>query len=95
MPDDLEGAEQQFGVRVEAGDLLLVRTGNYRKIVEQGPVPSTVPMVACHVACTPWFKARDIAMLGTDTSNDAAERLPEHRHPVAYRVAGRTRFVAD
>jgi kynurenine formamidase len=70
MPDDLEAAEQQAGVRVEAGDILLVRTGNYRKILDQGPVPSTVPMVACQVACTPWFKERDIAMLGTDTSND-------------------------
>jgi len=70
MPEDLEAAEQQAGVRVEAGDILLVRTGNYRKILDQGPVPGTAPMTACQVACTPWFKARDIAMLGTDTSND-------------------------
>jgi kynurenine formamidase len=70
MPEDLEAAEQQAGVRVEAGDILFVRTGNYRKILEQGPVPGTVPMTACQVACTPWFKERDIAMLGTDTSND-------------------------
>jgi kynurenine formamidase len=70
LPEDLEAAERQAGVRVEAGDILLVRTGNYRKILEQGPVPSTSPMTACQVACTPWFKARDIAMLGTDTSND-------------------------
>ena len=35
MPDDLEAAEQQVGVRVEAGDVLLVRTGNYWKILEQ------------------------------------------------------------
>jgi hypothetical protein len=34
MPDDLEAAEQQAGVRVETGDILLVRTGNYRKILE-------------------------------------------------------------
>jgi len=27
-------------------------------------------MVACQVACTPWFKERGVAMLGTDTSND-------------------------
>ena len=70
MPEDLDAAERQFGVRVEAGDILLVRTGNDRKILEQGPVPGTEPMTACQVDCTPWFKARDIAMLGTDTSND-------------------------
>src|SRR5712691_414381 len=80
MPEDLDAAEQQAGVRVEAGDILLVRTGNYRKILEQGPVPNTVPMTACQVACTPWFKARDIAMLGTDTSNDVR---PSHYANIA------------
>ena len=85
MPEDLEAAEQKSRVRVVAGDILLVRTGDYRKSLEQGPVPSTVPMVACQVACTPWFKERDIAMLGTDTSNDvrpsAYPILPPHCTP--------------
>jgi kynurenine formamidase len=80
MPADLEAAEQQVGVRVEAGDILLVRTGNYRKILDQGPVPGTAPATACQVACTPWFKERDIAMLGTDTSNDVR---PSHYANIA------------
>jgi kynurenine formamidase len=70
MPEDLEAAEELEGVRVEEGDVLLVRTGNYRKRLELGPVPNTEPMTACQVACTPWFKERGVAMLGTDTSND-------------------------
>jgi kynurenine formamidase len=70
MPDDLDAAEQRFGVRVEAGDILLIRTGNYRKILERGPVSGAESMTACQVACTPWFKDRDIAMMSTDTSND-------------------------
>ena len=70
MPQDLEEAERSEGVRVEEGDILLVRTGNYRKRLELGPVPGSEPMTACQVACTPWFKERGIAMLGTDTSND-------------------------
>jgi kynurenine formamidase len=80
MPDDLEADEQQVGVHVEAGDILLVRTGNYRKILEQGPVPNTIPMTAYQVACTPWFKDRGIAMLGTDTSNDVR---PSHYANIA------------
>ena len=28
------------------------------------------PMVACQVACAPWFKDRGVAMMGTDTPND-------------------------
>ena len=70
MPRDLEEAERSEGVRVEEGDILLVRTGNYRKRFDLGPVPGSEPMTACQVACTPWFKERGIAMLGTDTSND-------------------------
>ena len=70
MPEDLEAAERLEGVRVEEGDILLVRTGNYRMHLETGRVPNTQPMTACQVACTPWFKERGVAMLGTDTSND-------------------------
>ena len=70
MPQDLEAAERAQGVRVEEGDILLVRTGNYRKRLDTGPVPNTEPSTACQVACTPWFKERGVAMLGTDTFND-------------------------
>jgi kynurenine formamidase len=70
MPEDLEEAERQQGVRVEEGDILLVRTGNYRRRLEQGGLPASEPSVACQVACAPWFRDRGVAMLGTDTSND-------------------------
>jgi len=40
MPQDLEAAERAQGVRVEEGDILLVRTGNYRKRLDMGPVPN-------------------------------------------------------
>ena len=70
MPEDLEAAERLEGVRVVEGDILLVRTGNYRMRLEKGPRPRTEPATACQVACTPWFKERGVAMLGTDTSND-------------------------
>ena len=70
MPEDLDAAERDQGLTVESGDILLVRTGNYRRRLVEGPLPSSEPSVACHVACAPWFKERGIAMLGTDTSND-------------------------
>ena len=70
MPEDLEAAERLHRVRVEQGDILLVRTGNYRKRLEAGPVSIAEPMVACQVACAPWFKERGVGMVGTDTPND-------------------------
>ncbi len=71
MPEDLEEAEQAQGVRVGEGDILLVRTGNYRMRLERGPLSPSDAMTACQSACAPWFKERGIAMMGTDTSNDA------------------------
>ena len=71
FPEDLDAAEEAAGVKVEPGDVLLVRTGSYRKRLERGPVnPNVDGQTACHVACAPWFRQREIAMLGTDTSND-------------------------
>ena len=70
MPEDLEAAESLHGVQVTEGDILLVRTGYYRRRIEEGPLPGGEPTPACQVACAAWFKDRGVAMLGTDTSND-------------------------
>ncbi|MEC9013819.1 MAG: cyclase family protein [Chloroflexota bacterium] len=70
MPLDLLEAEEAQGVKIEEGDILLVRTGNYKMRLANPPAQSGEPMTACQVACTPLFKERGIAMLGTDTSND-------------------------
>ena len=70
MPLDLLQAEKAQGGKIEEGDILLVRTGNYKMRLANPPAQSGEPMTACQVACTPLFKERGIAMLGTDTSND-------------------------
>ena len=70
MPEDLDAAEKAQGITVGEGDVLFVRTGNYRKRLETGPTDPSKGMTACQVACAPWFKERRIAMLGTDTSHD-------------------------
>ena len=71
MPDDLEAAERAAGVRVESGDILLVRTGYYARRLAEGPVhPLRAGSPALHVACCPWLRERGVAMIGTDTHND-------------------------
>src|SRR5688572_8003941 len=71
LPEDLDAAEQAQGVRVEPGDILLIRTGYYGRRLNEGPRhPLKEGSPAAHVACAPWFRERDIAMLGTDTHND-------------------------
>ena len=71
MPEDLDAAEKAAGVRVETGDILLVRTGYYGRRLKEGarhPLKEGSP--ALHVASMPWLRERGVAMLGTDTHND-------------------------
>jgi kynurenine formamidase len=71
LPADLEAAEKAQGVRVEPGDILLVRTGYYGRRRAQGPrSPLKDGSPAVHVAALPWIRERSVAMLGTDTHND-------------------------
>jgi kynurenine formamidase len=73
MPEDLEAAERAQNVRVEAGDVLLIRTGYYARRLAEGPRhPLKDGSPAAHVACMPWLRERDVAMLGTDTHNDVS-----------------------
>ena len=73
MPEDLEAAERAQQVRVEAGDILLIRTGYYARRLAEGPRhPLKDGSPAAHVACMPWLRERDVAMLGTDTHNDVS-----------------------
>ena len=73
MPEDLEAAERAQNVRVEPGDILLIRTGYYARRLAEGPRnPSSDGSPAAHVACMPWFRDRGIAMLGSDTHNDVS-----------------------
>lgn len=81
FPEDLDAAERAAGLNVEPGDVLLVRTGQYRKRLESGPIDvRTEGRTACHVACAPWFHNKEIAMLGSDTANDV--------HPASYAQIG-------
>jgi kynurenine formamidase len=71
MPEDLDAAERAAGLRVEPGDILLLRTGYYGRRLAEGPRhPMTAGSPAAHVACLRWLRDRGVAMLGTDTHND-------------------------
>ena len=83
MPEDLEAAERASGVRVESGDILLVRTGNYARRLAQGPVhPMQAGSPGPHAALAPWLRERGVAMWGSDTHNDVAPTpYPGIGHP--------------
>ena len=70
MPEDLEAAEKAEGIKVESGDILFIRTGHLGRHHNAGPLNLYEGNPGSHAACIPWFRQRDIAMLGSDVAND-------------------------
>ncbi|MSQ26167.1 MAG: cyclase family protein [Dehalococcoidia bacterium] len=67
-PQELEAIERECGVRVEPGDVLLMRTGHVRKRTELGPWGLRFP--GYRADCLPWFHERQVAMVGSDVIQD-------------------------
>jgi kynurenine formamidase len=70
-PEDLEAAEEQAGVQVRSGDILLCRFGTMARRNALGPsrqVFSARP--GLHASCLPWLHQREIAVLGSDSAQD-------------------------
>jgi len=68
--EDLEAWERQAGVRVEPGDILLVRAGRWARRAEVGPWATGREAAGLHASVGPWLKERDVAMIGSDYTND-------------------------
>lgn len=96
MPEDLEAAERLQGVRVEEGDILLVRTGNYRMRLETGRVPNTQPSTACQVACTPLVQGAGRGHAGDrHLQRHPPQPLRHGNRAVAHGILGDPGHVAD
>lgn len=80
LPAELEMAEQRAGMRVDEGDMLLVRTG--RTVARAADPTGTVDVPGWHPTCLPWLHERRVALIGCDTTIDVtpsgsvAVRLP-------------------
>ena len=68
--DDLERAEQDAAVRVEPGDVLLVRTGRWALRQARGPWDPRESSAGLDASCLPWLHARGVAALGCDGVSD-------------------------
>jgi kynurenine formamidase len=70
MVEDLEAAEARQGVRVEEGDILLVRTGRHKRESVEGETMLMQGAAGLHVSTMPWVKERGVAVLGSDGISD-------------------------
>lgn len=78
-PEDLEEAETAEGVRVQSGDVLLVRYGNHRRAKEAPELKGGAGMQA---AAIPWMHKREIAVLGSDGAQEVSSGYPNLLMPV-------------
>ncbi|MFF6908110.1 cyclase family protein [Streptomyces sp. NPDC012389] len=66
-PEDLEVAEEFGGVRVRAGDVVLVRTGQVQVVLAGDRHAYGYPSPGLSVRTPEWFHARDVAAVANDT----------------------------
>jgi kynurenine formamidase len=67
FPEDLEAWEKMVGVKVAAGDALLIRWGRWARRAKVGPWAVDEGSAGFDNSIIPWLKRRDIALLGWET----------------------------
>jgi kynurenine formamidase len=69
MPDDLDAAVELAGVSLEAGDIVLVRTGQmvHLRPEQRDLVAYTWPSPGLTIETAEWFHGHDVAAVATDT----------------------------
>jgi kynurenine formamidase len=77
LPEDLESAEREQGVRVGPGDVLLVRTGHARRLAELPPWDTRKAKSGLHPTTASFLAERSVAALGSDGNNDTAPSSTE------------------
>jgi kynurenine formamidase len=70
-PEDLEAASRAAGVQIEAGDVVLMRTGeSWARRREGRQYNPHKPRSGFQAACLPWLYERGVAMIGSDVAQD-------------------------
>jgi kynurenine formamidase len=83
FPEDLAGWEKMAGVKVRAGDVMIVRTGRFARRAAKGAWSvQQEGLAGLHVSCGPWLHDRDIAVLGGDGAQDVLPSGVEGIQPI-------------
>jgi kynurenine formamidase len=95
---DIEAAEREHGVKVEQGDVLLLRTGQLGRRAVSGPVDVSVDgSSGPSPEILPLLHERGVAVMGSDTGNDVApnpyERFSNPVHQVG--IVGLGLWILD
>ena len=69
-PEDLDAWEKFARIKVQAGDVVLIRTGRWARRAAKGPWPASDHLAGLHASCARWLKSRDISVLGSDSAGE-------------------------
>ena len=67
---DLEAWEKYAGIKISRGDILLLRTGRWKRIREEGTWNFAKTAAGFHASVARWLKERDVAAIGSDGISD-------------------------
>lgn len=93
---DLEQWEKAFGVRIEQGDVLLIRTGRWARAKALGTWVIIQGTAGPHPSIAAWLKARGVAALGSDVTNEfypsVVPEVPDPLHALTIVTLGMPLF---
>jgi kynurenine formamidase len=75
--EDLEAWEKKAGVKIAAGDAVLLRTGRWARREKLGPWNVGQNAAGLHASVAPWIKARGVAFLGSDAASEVTPSMVE------------------
>lgn len=81
--EDLEAWTRKAGIRMEPGDVVLLRTGRWARRQAKGPWDVSTASAGLHASAAPWLKKNDVAIVGSDAASDLLpSRVEGDTHPV-------------
>src|SRR3954468_14270394 len=73
--EDLEAWEKKSGIKIAAGDAVLLRTGRWARRDKLGPWNVGQNAAGLHASVAPWIKARGVSFLGSDAAEDVTPSM--------------------
>lgn len=81
--EDLSAWEEETGIQIQAGDIVLIRTGRWARRAAEGPWNVAAESAGLHASAAQWFKEKDIALIGSDVALDVfPSGVEQYTHPV-------------
>src|SRR5712691_3205529 len=83
LPEEILAAEEDQGVQMQEGDIVMFRTGHARKRLEEGPWDAANAKAGLHTTAMPLLHERRIAAIGYDGDG---ETVPSNCEGVMYPI---------